>query len=73
LRRLVGIGKWMCPTQQGGVTKEDFLFIVGEGYFRATPWRSVSPAYECSIAGGIPREEKMYVGRRSSTAMLCSM
>jgi hypothetical protein len=59
-----------CPT--GETTKEDFLFVAGEGYFRATLWRSVSPAYGCLIASGIPREGKMYVGRRSSTAMLCS-
>jgi hypothetical protein len=59
-----------CPI--GGTTKEDFLFIAGEGYFRAMPWRSVNPIYGCSIAGGIPREGRMYVGRRSSTAMLCS-
>jgi hypothetical protein len=72
LRRPVGIGKWMCHAQQGGMTKEDFLFVAGEGYFRATLWRSVSPAYGCLIAGGVLREGKMYVGRRSSTAMFCS-
>jgi hypothetical protein len=54
LRRPVGIGKWMCPAQQGGATKEDFLFVAEEGYFRATSWRSVSPAYGYSITGGIP-------------------
>jgi hypothetical protein len=52
LQRPVGIGEWMCPAQQGEATKEDFLFIAEEGYFRATPWRLVSPAYGCSIAGG---------------------
>jgi hypothetical protein len=72
LRRLVGISKWMCPAQHGGMTKEDFLFVAGEGYFKATLWRSVSPAYGCLIAGGVPREGRMYVGRRSSTAMLCN-
>jgi hypothetical protein len=72
LRRPVGIGKWMCPAQQGGTTKEDFLFVAEERYFRATLWRSVNPAYGCLIAGGVPREGRMYVGRRSSTAMLCS-
>jgi hypothetical protein len=71
-RRPVGIGKWMCPTQQGGMLKEDFLFVAGEGYFRATLWRSVSPAYGCLIAGGVPREGRMYVGQRLSTAMLCN-
>jgi hypothetical protein len=64
--------KWMCPAQQRGPTKEDFLFVAGEGCFKATPWRSVNPAYGCSIAGGEPWEGRMYVGRRSSTAMLCS-
>jgi hypothetical protein len=34
--------------------------------------RSVSPAYGCSIVGGVPQEGMMYVGRRLSTAMLCS-
>jgi hypothetical protein len=69
LRRPVGIGKSMCPAQQGGATKEDFLFVAKEGYFRATPWRSVSPAYGCSIVGGVPQEGRMCVGRRLSTAM----
>jgi hypothetical protein len=72
LRRPVGIGKWMCPAQRGGATKEDFLFVVGEGYFRVTSWRSISPAYGYSIAGGVPLEGRMYIGWRSSTAMLCS-
>jgi hypothetical protein len=64
--------QWMCPAQQGGTLKEDFLFVAGERYFRATLWRSVSPAYGCLIAGGVPREGRMYVGQRSSTAILCS-
>jgi hypothetical protein len=69
LRRPVGIGKWMCPAQQGGTTKEDFLFVVGEGYFRTTLWRSVSLAFGCLTTDRVPREGRMHVGRRSSTAM----
>ena len=62
----------MCRAQQVGAAKEDFLFVAGEEYFKATAWRSVNPAYGYLIAGGVPQEGRMYVGRRSSMATLCS-
>ena len=51
---------------------EDFLFVVGEAYFRAMAYRSVNPAYRYLIAGGVPQKGRMYVGRRSSMAILCN-
>ena len=35
----IGFGKWMCRAQQVGAAKEDFLFVAGEEYFKATAWR----------------------------------
>ena len=55
-----------------GATKEDFLFVAGEAYFKAMAWRLVNPAYKYLIAGGVLQEGKMYVGQWSNMAMLCS-
>ena len=31
----------MCPAQQGGATKEDFLFVVGKGWRRCGDWSAL--------------------------------
>jgi hypothetical protein len=62
----------MCPAQQEGSDEGRLLIRCRGGVFQGDAVEIGNPAYGCSIAGGVPREGRIYVGQRSSTAMLCS-